>query len=503
MVALAWPAPRPPSDVVVEMDRGRVSVRLFAERDGEMSSLRGMLTPKQARRIAARLIVAADAVEKNPMNGVQFRRGLVLVGIKAGLDLGAAVAAAKEADAWCAAGGSEHVLTGRAMPEVLALPPIAVVEDPPRRPEGTKPGRARKRNGRRLETAPAAARQPRKESPAGAAASLPRRGGRARRAELLLRVLADAGAAGLSIAAIIDAGVGGKMTVTKLLKAARAAGDVERSGPRRGQGVRWLLRHRGVRQMASGGARVNRVAGNGGGAAASSSAARRGPRNGGGARFDAAEYRARILRALEGTGARGLARSALKTAAGCSQAAITKGLAAAIADGAIERLGGQRGRGVAYRLKTHSVPTRESKAARSSPAAGVPARNSRTRSGPESGSENVGGTDTPANPLVKAAGGSIPPAANSAPPSAQAPLGVSPKAAATPAAAAWPWRRVEAALLAAGGAGMSKGAIATRTGLEGTALDDGITHCVRKGLAVERDRVFFARGHAARGEAAP
>lgn len=66
MVALAWPPPPRPSDVVVAMDGGSVSVRLFAERDGEMSSLRGKLTPKQARRIAARLIVAADTVEKNP-----------------------------------------------------------------------------------------------------------------------------------------------------------------------------------------------------------------------------------------------------------------------------------------------------------------------------------------------------------------------------------------------------------------------------------------------------
>ena len=304
------------------------------------------------------------------MKGIHFRRGLVLAGIKSGLDLGAAVAAAKEAEAWCAAGGDEDVFMGGAMPEPLPLPPPgrppagAGEKDSPRRHEGTKPGRAKrarrpakKRKGR-LETVPGAARPNAQRSrhaqgdPAGAAPSLARSARRDRGAALL-RAIADAGAEGLSIAALVDAGVGSKVTVTRLLNAALAAGTVVRAGPQRGRGVVW-----------------------------------------------------------------------------------------------------------------------------------IPRRNGRATSPPAV--ENA-----PPPALTPAQAGGL----------TEKPPAASPDAAPAPGAASWPWRQVSAALLAAGGAGMSRSAIASRTGLEGPALDDGITHCVRKGLAVERDRVFFARGYQGRAGA--
>lgn len=169
------------------------------------------------------------------MNAIQFRRGLVLVGIKNGLDLGAAVAAAKEADAWCLAAGTADVdaLTGgRAMAdERLAL---AAPASPPPAAE-TRPSKsARAKPTRVKRAAPAAPSAGKREGPPA------RRAAVADRWAKIDRALKGAGADGLSSKAL-EAVVGcSNPTIVADLRAMLEAGHVVRWGPKSGAKVRWM-----------------------------------------------------------------------------------------------------------------------------------------------------------------------------------------------------------------------------------------------------------------------
>lgn len=161
------------------------------------------------------------------MNGVQFRRGLALLGIKNGLDLGAAVAAAKDAEAWCleAAGDGADVgaLTGGPMLETRALPP-------PREKVERPPAKMKRATSTRASASPASQAQTKRHRDATAV-----------RWATIDKALTAARGEGLSTVALQKAAGCSNPTIVTDLKVMLEAGHVIRRGPKVGPSVRWVM----------------------------------------------------------------------------------------------------------------------------------------------------------------------------------------------------------------------------------------------------------------------
>lgn len=192
------------------------------------------------------------------MNGTDFRRGLLLAGIRNGLDLGEALATAKEADAWCCEAGAGEILgQGGAMPEIrLALPspgrgtsPVADAVRSPRAPREETPARKGPRKARGTRRTRNGDAPPKPRSAASAAQAKRHVTATGKRWKKIDKALAAAGPAGLSGVALRTAvGCSGPTLVLDL----RAMDDVVRVGPKVGKNVRWVLaRFAGVAQANS------------------------------------------------------------------------------------------------------------------------------------------------------------------------------------------------------------------------------------------------------------